>query len=417
MKTVALYDICGRIPNLALMKLSAYYKAKGYAPILCKKAVSVSAWRHYASCVFHHPRAERELATLRSRLGDDVVIGGSGVNLDRQLPPEVDRCFPDYALYGWHGYALSFLSRGRNSRCPFCLVPRKEGSLREDYATFEDFVPVGQRNVMLLDANLLATRNVYTLLEEMIRRRFRINFSQTLDIRSLKADMIPLLARVRSVNSRFTKPMYYFSCNSLAQAALFREKYDLLRSLPGRITVIVMFGYDKTLAEEYAILAELQRLGLILFLQKYMRLPGCHPRPPANYFDLEIDRIADIRFRTNGRNNEKFLSFVNQRYFEKFGRYYLPLLEARYRYNCKETIYKYLRNPKLVTRRKAPHFRALPQTRPAPRRKSPMSRQTRAATKTVDDGADSISPPQRGTRKDACANNGPKGTARKFAAR
>jgi len=357
MKTVALYDICGRIPNLALMKLSTYYKAKGYETVLCKETPPPSVRLHYASCVFHHPRANRALAALRSCLGDDLVTGGSGVNVNLKLPPEVDHCFPDYSLYGWHRYALGFLTRGCNSRCSFCVVPEKEGRLMENYADFDDFVPAGQRNVMLLDANLLATRNVCVLIEEMIRREYRVNFSQTLDIRYLTGDVVALLEQVQSVNSRFTKPMYYFSCNSLAQASVFREKQDWLRRLgPGNITVIVMFGFDKTLAEEYAILSTLKKLRLIPFLQEYMPLPERPPQPPANYFDLDIDRIADIRFRTNGQNNEKFLSFVNQRYFETFGQYYLPLLEARYRYNNKQAISNYLRNPALVTRHKNQHF-------------------------------------------------------------
>ncbi len=357
MKLVALYDICGRIPNLALMKLSAYYKGRGYRVALCKGAPPPAATRHYASCVFHHPRANRALGTLRSRLGNDLVAGGSGVDVGLKLAPEVDRCFPDYSLYGWQEYALGFLTRGCNSCCPFCLVPEKEGRLRENYATFEDFVPSGQRNVMLLDANLLASSNACELLEEMIQRAYRVNFSQTLDIRYLTDDVISLLARVQSVNSRFTKPMYYFSCNSLVQAVRFREKQALLARLGrGRITVIVMFGFDKTLAEEYAILSTLRELQLTPFLQEYMPLPGCPPQLPANYFDIDIDVIADIRFRTNGRNNEKFLSFVNQRYFKEFGQYYLPLLEARYRYNNKQAIRRYLRDPALVTRHKHRHF-------------------------------------------------------------
>lgn len=357
MKTVALYDVGGRIPNLALMKLSAYYRSKGYRPVLCKDVSSpVPASRHFASCVFHHPVANRAVATLRTRLRDDLVIGGSGVDIKVTLPAEVDNCFPDYALYEWQRYAVGFLSRGCNARCPFCLVPEKEGRLREDYASFEDFVPPGQSNVMLLDANLLAMRNACGLLEEMIRRGYRVNFSQTLDIRYLTEAMVPLLAKVQSVNSRFTKPMYYFSCNSAAQAAVFREKQDCLRRLGrGKVTVVVMFGFDKTLAEEYAILATLRELQLIPFLQEYMPLPGRPSRPPAEYFDLDIDRIADIRFRTNGRNNEKFLSFVNRRYFEAFGQYYMPLLEARYRYNNKQAINRYLRDPALVTRRKHGH--------------------------------------------------------------
>lgn len=353
MKRVALYDICGRIPNLALMKLSAYFKSRGYESVLCGETPLREAKRHYASCVFYHARANQALGRLRSCLGDDLVAGGSGIDLTVDLPPDVDECFPDYSLYGAPHYALGFLTRGCNARCPFCLVPEKEGNLNEDYATFDDFVPAGQQNVKLLDANLLASRNASGLLEEMIRRDYRVNFSQTLDIRYLTDEVVSLLTQVQSVNSRFTRPMYYFSCNSLVQASLLREKQALLRRLGrGKVTVLVMFGFDKTLSEEYAILSTLRDLHLIPFLQEYMPLSGCPSRPPANYFDLDIDLIADIRFRTNGRNNEKFLSFVNKRYFEAFGQYYVPLLEARYRYNSKQAINRYLRNPALVTHRK-----------------------------------------------------------------
>jgi hypothetical protein len=201
MKTVALYDICGKIPNLALMKLSAYYKTRGYTPVLCKDTPPPRAIRHYASCVFHHPRATRALASLRSHLGDDIVTGGSGVDLKQKLPSEVDLCVPDYSLYRWNRYAIGFLSRGCNSRCSFCLVPEKEGQLQENYATFDDFVPAGQRNVMLLDANLLASRNACLLLEEMIRRKYLVNFSQTLDIRHLTADMVSLDSSENTLSS------------------------------------------------------------------------------------------------------------------------------------------------------------------------------------------------------------------------
>jgi hypothetical protein len=322
-------------------------------PVLCKDKPLPGATLHYASSVFHRPRANSGLALLRDRLGGDIFMGGSGVDLKRKLSPEIDRCFPDYSLYRWGRYAVGFLSRGCNLNCSFCLVPEKEGRLQENYATFEDFVPTGQQNVMLLDANLLAARNACSLLEEMIHRKYRVNFSQTLDIRYLTYDKVSLLEQVQSVNSRFTKPMYYFSCNSLAQVSFFREKRDWLRRFGrGNITVITMFGYDKTLSEEYAILMALKELQLIPFLQEYMPLIGHHHQRPDNYFDIDIDRIAEIRFHTNGQNNEKFLSFVNQRYFETFGQYYLPLLEARYRYNNKKMINRYLENPAIVTRHK-----------------------------------------------------------------
>jgi hypothetical protein len=61
-------------------------------------------------------------------------------------------------------------------------VPAKEGPLKQPAQSFDAFVPPRQRSVMLLDDNLLSYSGVEELLLEMIRRRYAVNFSQTLDI-------------------------------------------------------------------------------------------------------------------------------------------------------------------------------------------------------------------------------------------
>ena len=94
----------------------------------------------------------------------------------------MEACFPDYSLYDHRLYALGFLTRGCNKRCDFCVVPEKEGRLKRQAASFDDFVPSGQRNVLLLDDNLLAYPGAEELIGEMIARRYAVNFNETLDI-------------------------------------------------------------------------------------------------------------------------------------------------------------------------------------------------------------------------------------------
>jgi hypothetical protein len=81
---------------------------------------------------------------------DRIEIGGSGYSISKRLPDEVEACFPDYGVYGHTLYALGFLTRGCNKRCAFCIVPAKEGRLKLQTASFDDFVPAGQRNVIAL---------------------------------------------------------------------------------------------------------------------------------------------------------------------------------------------------------------------------------------------------------------------------
>jgi len=91
-----------------------------------------------------------------------------------------------------------------------------------------------------------------------------------------------------------------------------------------------------------------KKLGVIPFLQEYHPIPGVPSKIPEYYFDMDIDKIADIRFRTNGRNSEKFLRYVNRLYFKKFDTYYLSLLKAIYRYNNKQGINRFLKQPQLI---------------------------------------------------------------------
>ncbi len=46
------------------------------------------------------------------------------------------------------------------------------------------------------------------------------------------------------------------------------------------------------------------------FIQEYVPIPDIPPKIPEDYFDMDLDKIAAIRFGTNGRNGEKFLRYV-----------------------------------------------------------------------------------------------------------
>jgi len=297
------------------------------------------------------------ITALNEIYGSDINIGGSGVNLNKKLPKKIDTCFPDYELYKHQSYAIGFLTRGCNKKCSFCLVPRKEGnfnsnyaSFNSNYASFDNFVPKHQNKVMLLDNNLLASKQSFAMLESIERRNYSVNFSQALDISYLNENIFNLLINIKSMNSRFTRRMFYFSCNTVRQTQLFYKKERYLRKF-GRdaVTVIVMFGYNTTLSEDYEILLMTKKLGLIPFVQQYMPIPDTSAKIPKNYFDMDLDKIAAIKFRTNGQNGEKFLRYVNRLYFKTYGKYYLPILETIYKYNNKKAINKYLRQPHLIS--------------------------------------------------------------------
>ena len=347
---VVLYDVDSKIPNLALMKLSSYYKSRGYHTFLSKKIQPISAELYFASVIFNSRNSVNRINKLTKLYGEKIVIGGTGVDIKAKLPFEVEYCFPDYSLYCHTRYALGFLTRGCNKRCAFCVVPKKEGYLQSDYATFDDFVPKGQQNVMLLDNNLLAAPNAIDILEEIVKRKFNVNFSQTLDIQYLTDEIYKKLIRINYVNSRFSRKMIYFSCNTLKQAEMFNEQSDKLKSFGKEcVTVVIMYGFNTRLSEDFHILKTMKKLGLVPFVQEYKPISGVPARIPDDYFDINLNEVAEFRFRTNGQNGEKFLRYINKMYFNKYGRYYLPILKAIYRYNNKSRLQYYLNRPELLT--------------------------------------------------------------------
>lgn len=349
-RRVVLYDIDSKIPNLALMKISSYYKNLGFEVILSKDIIYKKAHKYYASTVFFNKKSQGRIDLLRNLYGEDIDIGGSGINLKKRLPPEMDNCFPDYQLYNHEQYALGFLTRGCVKKCPFCLVPIKEGMVKKGTNSFSDFVPTEQKNVMLLDDNLLSFFDSEKLLLEIINKKYAVNFSQSLDISYLNDENFELIKQIDSRNARFSKHMIYFSCNSTKTVGEFVKRKSLLKNF-GKltVTVIAMFGFNTRLSEDYQILSMIKKFNLIPFFQEYLPIPGVPARIPNDFFDFDLNEVIRLRFNSNGQNWEKYLRWLNRLYFKTFGKYYLPLLETIYRYNNKTGINRYLAERYMLT--------------------------------------------------------------------
>ena len=180
-------------PNLCLMKLSAYHKARGD---------SVEWWRPdgrydlvYKSRVFTDLYS-RDMVNVAN--AERVITGGTGYGPGPNLPDEVEHICPDYALYPqFPDVAYGFLTRGCPRDCGFCIVSGKEGRRSVKAADLSEFW-TGQREIKLLDPNLLACPDHEDLLDQLARSRAWVDFSQGLDIRLITPDNAALLNRVRT---------------------------------------------------------------------------------------------------------------------------------------------------------------------------------------------------------------------------
>ena len=195
---ISLIDVDGTgFPNLALMKISAWHKANGdtvdwYSPMFSHPD------KIYASKIFTFTTDH-----IDYYIGDpEPMKGGTGYDVTSRLPDEIDRMLPDYSIYPSVDFAIGFLSRGCIRKCPWCVVPKKEGAIRhytpiETVSTGADLIR--RKHVVLMDNNFLA--NDLDYIEDQIdrshRMNLRIDFNQGLDARLVNETTARILCRVK----------------------------------------------------------------------------------------------------------------------------------------------------------------------------------------------------------------------------
>ena len=161
---IGLIDVDGHnFPNLALMKISTYHKQKGdnvsFVEFLGKYDLV------YRSKVFTFSN-DYDYAYST----DKEIVGGSGYDLSSKLNDNIEKMFPDYAIYPEYKYAVGYLTRGCPRKCPFCIVGEKEGYQSHQVGNIDDFWN-GQKEIKLLDPNLTANKNRINLFTQLQKNR------------------------------------------------------------------------------------------------------------------------------------------------------------------------------------------------------------------------------------------------------
>ena len=225
-------DGTGRFPNIALMKISAFHKARGdtvewYDPLWGGRFDKV-----YLSKVFSFtPDYEYPINA------DEVERGGTGYCIslvngkevfdqskNKNLPYEIEHIYPDYSLYPelTKDTAYGFLTRGCPRGCDFCIVEKKEGRCSVKVADLSEFWR-GQKNIVLCDPNILASREWKDLLQQLIDSRAKVDFNQGLDIRLMTEEKARMIASMRIKEIHFAWDRYEDKDKVLPKLKLFAD--------------------------------------------------------------------------------------------------------------------------------------------------------------------------------------------------
>jgi len=251
-------------PNLPLMKLSAHHKARGDSVEFVNPLFGRYD-RVYMSKVFTFT-PDYQYAIQAG----DIVRSGTGYHYPdggEKLPVEVDHVMPDYRLYGISDTAYGFLTRGCPRGCGFCIVAQKEGRKSVHVSDVKEFVPIGTKQIKLLDPNILACADHNALLAQLAQTRAWIDFTQGLDARLLTEE------NIRSLNSCKVK-MLHFAWDDMKQSAeVLRglELYARAGSIADRRKrcVYVLTNYDTTHEEDIYRLMKLREMDFDPYVMIY----------------------------------------------------------------------------------------------------------------------------------------------------
>lgn len=249
------------------MKLSAYHKAQGHQvgwwnPLFQYDVV-------YKSRVFTDTYSKD---TITVNNAGQVIKGGTGYGPGPNLPDEIEHTYPDYGLYPqFSETAYGFLSRGCPRNCGFCIVSGKEGRKSVKVADLSEFW-WGQKEIKLMDANLLACPDHESLLEQLAESRAWVDFSQGLDIRLTTPDNIALLNRVR------TKTVHFAWDNPDVDLTRYFQRFTELTAIKSsrKRRVYVLTNYGSTHEQDLYRVETLRRMGYDPYVMIYER-----PTAPA----------------------------------------------------------------------------------------------------------------------------------------
>jgi len=268
---IGLWSDAVNFPSLPLMKISAYYKGQG-ASVKLINDFSERFDVVYCSKTFNLPSIKKIPLLTRLPLADKIVLGGTGYGIgvtdgkeryqkdkDPDLPDDIEYCYPDYGLYPelTRDTAFGFLTRGCPNNCGFCVVNKKEGAKSVPAADLSVFWR-GQRNITLMDANLLACDNADSLLSALIGSGASIDFTQGLDARYMNEDRAKLLGSMKIYMAHFAFDLMKNEAEIIRGLALFRRHF---KKSDRNCKVYVLTNYNTTYAEDWYRVKKIIELG------------------------------------------------------------------------------------------------------------------------------------------------------------
>lgn len=287
---IGIYDADSHnFPNLPLMKISAWHKARG------DDVEFVFPLEHYdriyVSRVFGDEYTTYDDTLLLQ--ANEIIYGGTGFaikvengkevyrkEIDKDLPFEIEHIYPDYSLYPdlTKDTAYGFLTRGCPNNCGFCIISQKEGRVSHKVADLSEFWN-GQKYIKLLDANTLACRDRLNLLRQLAESKAYVDFTQGLDARFITEETAEVLKQIKTKRVHFAFDLMENEHAILRGLKLYKE---ITRQSIDKSIVYILTNYNTTIEEDIYRLEKVSELGYLPDIRIYRK-----PSAPQVLRDLQ----------------------------------------------------------------------------------------------------------------------------------
>jgi len=232
----------------------------------------------YASLIFERTRPVAERV---QELYPAAVLGGTGwevaTTLDAVGIPS--RGPLDYSDYPRWTSSLGFTQRGCRLRCSFCVVPRKEGAVREEQTIADlwrgDPYP---RHLLLLDNDFFGQPRWAQRIQEIQTGSFKVSFNQGINARMLTDETAAAIGSVDyRDDSMKVKRIYTAWDNQKDEGRLFKGLSALVKHgvKPAHIMVYMLIGYwpGETHSDREFRRQQLRDFGCVPYPMPYERTP------------------------------------------------------------------------------------------------------------------------------------------------
>lgn len=245
----------GKLPNLALMRIAAFFKSQGETVAWAEprpRHLTDVPGEAFGSSIFEFSKNAR--LNWNARLWPDrITWGGTGVAVESNLreiaPIQWESVKPDYSIYPKFQFSIGFTQRGCRLSCKFCVVPKKEGKPKSVGSIYDiwrgDPHP---RKVILLDNDFFGQDVWEDRIDEIRDGGFKVAFSQGINVRQVTEEAAHALASIEYRDNEFQERRLYTAWDNLGDESIFKSGVEILRAAgvpPKHLRVYMLIGYAK----------------------------------------------------------------------------------------------------------------------------------------------------------------------------